>query len=126
MESKLPIAVGFWVNFAVFHQASAHRCARNCSSISLKAMGFWYGSGCVAMGTTTRRLPGMHRDGHDVIGRPLRERRARLEQVVAGSEFVLPVRRLARNGLEAWSEVIARDCEGYVAKDESTSRTPKC
>jgi len=39
---------------------------------------------------------------------------------VAGSEFVLPVRRLARNGFEAWSEVIARDCEGYVAKDETS------
>ena len=30
------------------------------------------------------------------------------------------MRRLARNGFEAWSEVIARDYEGYVAKDESS------
>ena len=34
----------------------------------------------------------LHRDGRDVIGRPLRERRARLEEVVAGSDLVLPVR----------------------------------
>jgi ATP-dependent DNA ligase len=39
---------------------------------------------------------------------------------VAGSEFVVPVRRLARNGFEAWSEVIARDYEGLVAKDETS------
>ena len=25
-----------------------------------------------------------------------------------------------RFGFEAWSEVIARDCEGYVAKDETS------
>ena len=62
----------------------------------------------------------LHHDRRELTGRPLRERRARLEQVVAGSELVLPVRRLARNGFEAWSEVIARDCEGYVAKDETS------
>jgi hypothetical protein len=44
----------------------------------------------------------LHQDGREFIGRPLRERRARLEEVVAGSDFVLPVRRLARNGFEAW------------------------
>jgi hypothetical protein len=32
----------------------------------------------------------------------------------------MPVRRLARNGFEAWSEVIARDYEGLVAKDETS------
>jgi ATP-dependent DNA ligase len=64
----------------------------------------------------------LHRDGRDVIGRPLHERRARLEQVVAGSDFVLSVRRLARNGFEAWSEVIAHDFEGLVAKDETSVR----
>ena len=53
-------------------------------------------------------------------GRPLRDRRARLENAVVGSEFVLPVRRLARNGFDAWSEVIARDYEGLVAKDEAS------
>ena len=55
-----------------------------------------------------------------LTGRPLRDRRARLENVVAGNEFVLPVRRLARNGFEAWAEVIAQYYEGLVAKEESS------
>jgi ATP-dependent DNA ligase len=51
----------------------------------------------------------LHQDGRDLTGRPLGDRRARLENVVAGSDLVLPVRRLAKNGFEAWwSEVIAR------------------
>ena len=33
---------------------------------------------------------------------------------------MLPVRRLARNGFEAWSGVIARDYEGLVAKEETS------
>ena len=37
-----------------------------------------------------------------------------LESVVAGSEFVPPVRRLAGNGFEAWAEVMARDAAGSV------------
>ena len=61
----------------------------------------------------------LHQDGRELTGRPLRDRRARLESVVAGGEFVLPVRRLSRNGFEAWSEVIARDYEGLVAKEEA-------
>jgi ATP-dependent DNA ligase len=44
-----------------------------------------------------------------------------LERVVAGSELVLPVRRLARDGLEAWKQVIARGFQGYVAKDEASA-----
>jgi len=62
----------------------------------------------------------LHRDGRDLTGRPLRERRARLEYIVTDNDLVLPVRRLARNGFEAWSEVIARDYEGLVAKDETS------
>ena len=62
----------------------------------------------------------LHQNGREFTGRPLRERRARLEDAVAGSDFVLPVRRLARNGFEAWSEVVARDYEGLVAKEESS------
>jgi ATP-dependent DNA ligase len=42
-----------------------------------------------------------------------------LEAIVADNDLVLPVRRLARNGFEAWAEVIARDYEGLVAKDET-------
>ena len=40
-------------------------------------------------------------DGRDLSARPLRDRRARLEKVVAGSELVFPVRRLAPDGLLA-------------------------
>ena len=59
-------------------------------------------------------------DGREFTGRPLRDRRARLENIVAGSDLVLPVRRLARNGFEAWAEVIAHDYEGLVAKEEAS------
>src|SRR5262249_20163862 len=62
----------------------------------------------------------LYRNGRDLTGRPLRERRVRLEDVIANADLILPVRRLAQNGYEAWSEVIARDCEGYVAKDEAS------
>jgi ATP-dependent DNA ligase len=62
----------------------------------------------------------LRQDGRELTGRPLRDRRARLENVVVGSDLVLPVRRLAKNGFEAWSEVIAHDYEGLVAKDESS------
>jgi len=62
----------------------------------------------------------LHHDGREFTGRPLRDRRACLENVVAGSDLVLPVRRLAKNGFEAWAEVVARDYEGLVAKEEAS------
>jgi ATP-dependent DNA ligase len=37
---------------------------------------------------------------------------------------VLPVRRLANNGFEAWAEVIAHDFEGLVAKEETSLHEP--
>jgi ATP-dependent DNA ligase len=40
----------------------------------------------------------LHQDGREFTGRPLRERRARLENAVAGSDFVLPVRGPGRQG----------------------------
>jgi ATP-dependent DNA ligase len=46
--------------------------------------------------------------------RPLRDRRARLEDVVAGSELVFAVRRLASDGLDAWEQVMQRGYEGLV------------
>jgi bifunctional non-homologous end joining protein LigD len=60
-------------------------------------------------------------DGLDLTGRPLRDRRARLEDVVAGSELVFPVRRLAPDGLEAGQQVVEHGYEGYVAKDERSA-----
>jgi len=62
----------------------------------------------------------LHHDRRELTGHPLRERRARLEEVVADSDLVLPVRRLGPDGLKAWSLVIERGYEGYVAKDEAS------
>ncbi len=39
---------------------------------------------------------------------PLRDRRPHLEEIVAGHDVVLPARRLAVNGLEAWAQVLER------------------
>jgi bifunctional non-homologous end joining protein LigD len=55
--------------------------------------------------------------GRDLTQQPLRERRRRLEALVASSDQVHAVRRLASNGLEAWSQVVERGYEGLVAKD---------
>jgi bifunctional non-homologous end joining protein LigD len=63
----------------------------------------------------------LYHGGRDLTARPLRDRRARLEDVVAGNELVFPVRRLAPKGLPAWQQVIERGYEGYVAKDESSA-----
>jgi ATP-dependent DNA ligase len=68
---------------------------------------FYSRAGC----TTTRNLS----------ARPLHDRRARLDDVAAGSELVFPVRRLAPDGLEVWKQVVERGYEGYVAKDEASA-----
>jgi ATP-dependent DNA ligase len=62
----------------------------------------------------------LYRDGRDLTARPLAHRRVRLEGVVAGSELVFAVRRLAPDGHEAWKQVIERGYEGYVAKDDTS------
>jgi len=62
----------------------------------------------------------LYHDRRDLTGRPLRDRRARLEDVVAGSESVFPVRGLAANGLEAWAQMVDRGYEGYVDEDEAS------
>jgi bifunctional non-homologous end joining protein LigD len=61
----------------------------------------------------------LHHGVRDLTACPLRDRRARLEDVVGGSELVFPVRRLAPDGFEAWKDVIERGYEGYVVKDEA-------
>jgi ATP-dependent DNA ligase len=43
----------------------------------------------------------MYRDRRDLTGLPLSARRIHLEDVVAGADLVLPVRRLGPNGLDA-------------------------
>jgi hypothetical protein len=57
----------------------------------------------------------------DLLYHDGRDRTARwLEDVVGGSEMVFPVRRLAPDGLLAWTQVVERGYEGYVAKDEAS------
>ena len=63
----------------------------------------------------------LYRDGRDLTGRPLRDRRARLEDVIAASELIFPVRRLSPDGLKAWKQVVERGYEGYVAKEEGST-----
>jgi len=58
--------------------------------------------------------------GRDVSRRPLRERRARLEDLVAEADRIHAVRRLASNGLKAWAQVLGRGYEGLVARDEAS------
>lgn len=59
--------------------------------------------------------------GKDLRKRPLRVRRNVLEDLVDGQQLVLPARRLATNGLEAWAQVLERSYEGLVGKDEASA-----
>jgi hypothetical protein len=54
----------------------------------------------------------LYRNGRDLSARPLRDCRARLEDVVADSELVFAVRRQVPDGLEAWKQVVQRGYEG--------------
>ena len=62
----------------------------------------------------------LYRGDQDLSLLPLRDRRPHLEEIVAGPDLVLPARRLAANGLEAWAQVLERGYEGYVGKDEAS------
>jgi bifunctional non-homologous end joining protein LigD len=62
----------------------------------------------------------LYRGGRDLSRKPLRERRQRLEELVAGAQRIFPVRRLADNGLKAWEQVLEQGYEGMVAKDEAS------
>jgi bifunctional non-homologous end joining protein LigD len=61
-----------------------------------------------------------YRRGKDLRSQPLCVRRNVIEDVLDGQYLVLPVRRLANDGLAAWAEVFARGYEGLVAKDSSS------
>ena len=56
----------------------------------------------------------------DLRRQPLHVRRNVLEDVLDGQDVVLPVRRLADDGLEAWKQVLAHGWEGLVAKDPAS------
>jgi ATP-dependent DNA ligase len=62
----------------------------------------------------------LYHAGRDLSRRALRERRQRLEDVVAGATRIFPVRRLADNGLKAWEQVLEQGYEGMVGKDEAS------
>ena len=47
-------------------------------------------------------------------------RRNVLEELVDGHDLVLPARRLADDGREAWAQVLERGYEGLVGKDEAS------
>jgi hypothetical protein len=68
------------------------------------------------VGHTARayRLRRAAHEGRDISQRPLRERRARLEELIAGGDWIYTVRRLAPNGLDAWAQVLERGYEGLV------------
>ena len=54
----------------------------------------------------------------DLRPQPLRDRHKKLEDALDGAPaLLLPVRRLADDGLEAWKQVLERGYEGLVAKD---------
>ena len=61
-----------------------------------------------------------YRAGKDETDRPLRDRRVLLEEIIGAGSYVLPARRLARNGLDAWAQVLGSGYEGLVAKDEAS------
>ncbi len=58
-------------------------------------------------------------DGEDLRREPLSKRRAVMESSIGSSKTLLPSRRLASNGLEAFRIAKRRGYEGLVAKDLS-------
>jgi bifunctional non-homologous end joining protein LigD len=59
--------------------------------------------------------------GKDLRSQPLYVRRNVIGDVLDEQDMVLPVRRLADDGLKAWQQVIERGYEGLVAKDPTSS-----
>jgi bifunctional non-homologous end joining protein LigD len=55
--------------------------------------------------------------GDDLRDHGLHLRRERLEHVIQGQDLLLPVRRLAEDGLKAWEQVMECGYEGLVTKD---------
>ena len=58
--------------------------------------------------------------GKDLRSQPLYVRRNVVEDVLDEQDMVLPVRRLADDGLKAWREVVEHGYEGLVAKDPAS------
>jgi bifunctional non-homologous end joining protein LigD len=62
----------------------------------------------------------LYRDGRDLRGLPLAERRAELEALIGNTDRLLPSRRIAHNGLGAYRTARKHGYEGIVAKDLSS------
>jgi bifunctional non-homologous end joining protein LigD len=58
--------------------------------------------------------------GKDLRHRPLYVRRNVIEDTLDDQDLLLPVRRLADDGLKAWQQVLERGYEGLVAKDSAS------
>ncbi len=58
--------------------------------------------------------------GKDLRKQPLYVRRNVIEDVLDEQDMVMPVRRLADDGLKAWQQVIEHGYEGLVAKDPAS------
>jgi bifunctional non-homologous end joining protein LigD len=63
-------------------------------------------------------------DGRDLRQEPLKGRRRLLERLLRSHGMIFAVRRLARDGLKAWEEVVARGFEGLVAKNPESRYVP--
>src|SRR3984893_7380615 len=65
-------------------------------------------------------LAGRQLRSKDGNKQPLYVRRNVIEDVLDEQDMVLPVRRLADDGLKAWQQVIERGYQGLVAKDPAS------
>jgi bifunctional non-homologous end joining protein LigD len=63
-------------------------------------------------------------DGRDLRREPLKVRRRLLERLLRSHGMIFAVRRLARDGLKAWEEAVARGFEGIVAKNPESRYVP--
>jgi bifunctional non-homologous end joining protein LigD len=64
------------------------------------------------------------RDGTALVERPLRERRAALEQVIVAGSALRLSRRIGKNGDAAYARARAKGWEGVIAKDETSGYEP--
>jgi bifunctional non-homologous end joining protein LigD len=62
----------------------------------------------------------LHARNKDLRKQPLYVRRNVIEDVLDEQDMVLPVRRMADDGLKAWQQVVEKGYEGLVAKDPAS------
>ena len=66
----------------------------------------------------------LERDGTSLLKRPLKDRRAALEELIAARGVLRLARRLGRNGARALETARERGWEGIIAKDERSIYEP--